>query len=112
MVSVSPFIVVFEAEQLDDVGKSSFRLPEVPDAGGEEESYDGARKKKAAQRKFARRASQRPAESIDHPDHGVEIVEETKFFRDYAAAETDGRDVETKLDDKWNHVAKVAIFHI
>ena len=57
-------------------------------------------------------AKDRPAETVDDADHGVEGIEESPFFRNDAARKADRRDIEAKLDDEGNDVAEVAVFDV
>ena len=57
-----------------------------------------------------------PTETINHADHWIEHIDGLKKRRQFAQqnlrTETDGGDVQTKLYDKWNDVAKVAVLNI
>lgn len=54
----------------------------------------------------------RPPESVDDPDHGVQGIEQTPFFRYDVAGEPHGRNIQAELDDEGDDVPKVPVSDI
>jgi len=99
-------------DALDQIGKGFFRFPEAGDAQVEGEGDDDQTEKEAGKVKGAVSAQEAPAEAVDYPHHGIDVVEEAPLFRDDVAAEADRRDIEAELDHEGDDIAEVPVFDV
>ena len=97
---------------LNQICKGFFHLPETGYAQPEEEGNDGEAEQEAGQVNGAIAAEDAPAETVDHPHHGIEAVKQSPLFRDDLAAESHRRNIKTELHHKRDDIAEIPVFHI
>src|SRR5690349_18182356 len=86
----------------NDIGEGTFRGTELADAEPEKQSHDGGADNEPGDVKLAFAAEQAPSEAVDDAHNGVQAVEQSPFFRDHAAGESDRRNVKAKLYNERN----------
>src|SRR5580700_9805921 len=93
---------------LNQVGEGSLHFPELANSKPEQQHHH--RDADADARPVDTAAKDAPAKRVDDSDQRIQRVQQTPFLRHDARTESDWRDVEAELNQKWNHIAKVAIF--
>ena len=97
---------------LNKICKGFFRLAEAGYAQPEEEGNDGETEHEAVYVNGAIAAEDAPAETVDHPHHGIEAVKQSPLLRDDIAAESYGRNIKTELHHKGDDISEIPVFHI
>src|ERR1017187_2100075 len=82
---------------LYDVGKSALHFAKIPGAAGDQNEHNGDSYQHGGPVERGCAAEQRPAETVNDADHGVEGVKAVPFSWDNRAAKTYGRDEEAEL---------------
>src|SRR6266446_2850707 len=88
------------------VGEGFLHLAKLTDAEAQEAADRHDAGSKAGPVDGTCTSENAPAETIDHADNRIQAVKQAPFFWDNPAAETDGRDIETKLYEERNHVTE------
>jgi len=98
--------------ELNQIRKGFFHLPETGNSQKEKESNNGKAYQEARKIKWAFRAENAPAETVNHARHGIETVNQSPLFRNHLAGEAHRRNIKTKLHDKWDNITKIVVFYI
>ena len=101
-----------EAVSLYHIREASFHSSEIPEPTQTDKYHEEHGEPVPRPVDERRSAGDSPAESFNDPGHGVEGVEHAPLFRNYAATETDRRDIQPELDHERDYVAKVPVLHI
>src|SRR5262249_53519769 len=100
---------LFDSHQ---VSKLVFHFSKLANTKPKKECGDENTQQKAGQIKLTLPAQYAPAKSVDDPDHGVQRIQETPLVRNDAGAVTDRRRIEAELNQEWDDIADVPIFHV
>ena len=98
---------------LYQVGEGLFHLSELSYRQQQDEKRDGQRQKRVHTEGVGCTVSNdAPTETIYDRNHWIEIIQHLPFFGNDAAAESDGRNIQTELNNKRYNVPKIPIFDI
>ena len=95
----------------DKISKPFFHAAKLSNAEPEEEGSDSEAGEKTGPVDDGL-TQDTPAKAIDHPDNGIQRIQQTPFLRDDGTAEPDRGHVQAELHKKGDDVPKVAVFDI
>ena len=96
----------------DEVREEALGTAEEPHPAGKGQDGDRRGDQETRQVERARRPLHAPPKSVDHPDHGIEAVEQPPAFGHDGAGKPHGRDVEAELHQKGDDITEVPILHV
>src|SRR5262249_54017703 len=94
------------------IRESLFHFSELMNTKPQKEYRDPNAQQETRQINLTLPAQKTPPKSINNTDHGVQGMQDAPLVRNDAGAVTDRRRIEAELNQEWDDISDVPVFHV